>query len=228
MDISECIKNRRSIRKYLNTEIPKDKIGMIIEAGLMAPSSGNIQNWNFTVIKDPEKREKLADACLQQHWMTQAPVHIIVCGVEDIAKQFYGLRGEKLYTIQNCSACIQNMLLMAHSLGLGSCWIGAFDEGMIKNIAGIPDNARPQAIITIGIADEKPEPPKREALYNFYYLENYMNRIEDFDVALGYHGNVALKKLNKGTELAKKQGNKLFDKIQHHSKKLMQDFKQKN
>ena len=228
MDIFECIKDRRSIRKYRNTEIPKEKIGMIIEAGLMAPSSGNLQNWNFIVIKDLEKRKKIADACLQQHWMAQAPIHIIVCGIEDIAKQYYGLRGERLYTIQNCAACIQNMLLTAHSLELGSCWIGAFDEGMIKNIAGIPDNARPQAIITLGTADEQPEIPKREPIYNFYYLESYMNRIEDFDVALGYHGNVALKKVKKNTDIIKKQGTTLFHKIKHHSKKIIESHQKKN
>jgi len=104
MDIYECIKTRRSIRKYLDLEVPKEKIGLIIDAGASAPSTGNIQDWRFTIIKDPEKRAEIANACLQQTWMSHAPVHILVCGATETNKQFYGVRGERLYCVQDCAA----------------------------------------------------------------------------------------------------------------------------
>ena len=149
MDVSDCIINRRSIRKYLDLEVPMEQIGKIIDAGSCAPSSGNLQNWSFIIVKDDDSRFKIADACFQQEWMRKAPVHIIVCSKENIAKQYYGIRGERLYTIQNCAAAIQNMLLMAHNQELGACWIGAFEEDMIKNLLNVPSDVRPQAIINM-------------------------------------------------------------------------------
>ena len=226
MELLESIKNRRSIKKYLDLEVPKEKVGMVIDAGASAPSSGNIQNWRFVIVKDKESRKRLADSALQQHWMETAPVHIIVCAVIDTAKQFYGLRGEKLYSIQNCASAIQNMLLMAHSLGLGACWVRSFDEEKVRRILAITENARPQAIITLGIPDEKPPEPSRIPLTHIAFLEKYNNKIDNLDAVMGYYGADIQKKIEVGAESMKnaathieKKSIGLFQKIKERFKK---------
>lgn len=228
MELRECIYNRRSVRKYLDLEVPKEMVGEIIEAGTMAPCAGNLQNWGFIIVKDKDARNKMADACLQQDWMANANVHIVVCGIEEPARQHYGLRGERLYTVQNCAAAIQNMLLTAHELGLGACWIGGFDEDMVKDICAIPGNVRPQAVLTFGIPDEKPEIPKRENIYNVCYFGEYDARVEDMDESFGMQGNLMLKNLKSGKEAIEKKTNKWMDKLEHHSKKFLKQVKEKS
>ena len=160
MEVFECINTRRSIRNYLDIPVEWDKVGTILEAGRLAPNSGNIQDYNFIVVQDEEKRKTIAEASLRQHWMSKAPVYIVVCADLKKSERFYGVRGNRLYSIQNCAAAIENMLLTANSLGLGACWVGAFDENVVSRVLGIPDYARPQAIITIGYSDEKPKTPQ--------------------------------------------------------------------
>lgn len=209
MDTLDAIKKRRSIRKYLDVPVEWYKVTKILEAGKQAPSSGNLQNWRFIIVTDKKMRRKLAEASLQQYWMESAPVHIVVCSQLTIAKQFYGLRGERFYSIQNCAAAIQNMLLAAHSLGLGSCWIGAFDEGKLKTLLDIPEDVRPEAIITIGYPDENPEEPEEYELYDVIFLENYGKRIRNIDLAKGiYSSSVA-------------------EGIKHISKKIKQKIRKK-
>src|SRR3989338_7750896 len=100
MDTIECIKTRRSIRKYTSEAVEWEKVTLCIEAAKSAPSAGNLQNWKFVVVKQDAKRQAIAEACLQQYWMSQAPVHIVVFALPDRAVRFYGVRGERMYTIQ--------------------------------------------------------------------------------------------------------------------------------
>jgi nitroreductase len=212
MDTIECILTRRSIRKYKEIPVEWDKVATILEAGRAAPSAGNLQNWKFIVVMDSDKRKKIAHACLNQDWMIQAPVHIVICSEPDKAKRFYGLRGERLYSIQNCAAVAQNMLLAAHALGLGACWVGAFDEDLIGSLINLPSNItmRPQVIITIGYADEKPPAPAKFTLWNVAYLEKWWGRIKDVDSTLGYFSPKVMKTIDKGREILSKINEKLM------------------
>jgi len=176
MDIEECIKTRRSIRKYKDNPVDWDKITRILDAGRFAPSAGNIQNWKFIVARKDELRKKLTKAAFDQEWMQQAPVHIVITAEPEKAERFYGARGERLYTIQGCAAVIQNMLLVANELGLGSCWVGAFDETKVKRALNMPENPTPQAIITIGYADEEPDLPPRVEIEHTVYLEKWWGK----------------------------------------------------
>lgn len=227
LDLLECIKSRRSIRRYLDLEIPTEKIGIIIEAGAMAPSSGNLQNWRFIIVKDKETRKQLANACLQQDWMATAPVHIVICGISEIAKQFYGIRGERLYTVQNCAAAIQNMLLTAHDLELGACWVGAFDENMVRKAVSIPENARPQSIITLGIPNEIVPEPKKTDLTHLAFIEKYNNKIEDAESVMGFYGAAMQQRLQKEKEKLDNATKKMGTHIKKHGKKLLKKIKEK-
>ncbi len=154
MEVFDAIRTRRSIRKFKDKQVPWDNITTIMQAGKYAPSAGNMQNWKFIVIKSDEKRTAIAKACLQQEWMEQAPIFIVVVAEPEKAERYYGTRGARLYTIQGCAAAIENMLLTAHSLGLGACWVGAFDEDDIFRILSLPEEKSVQGIIIIGYADE--------------------------------------------------------------------------
>lgn len=208
MEVFECIKTRRSVRKFLDVPIEWDKVGTIVDAGRSAPTAGNLQNWKFIIILDEGKRKKIAEACLKQFWMERAPVLIVVCSEPEKAKRFYGIRGERLYSIQNCAAAVENMLLTAHSLGLGGCWVGAFDEDMIKRALEIPDYARPQVVVPIGYPAEKVPTPMQYQLENVTFFEQW-KRVFDLDEYLGYTSATVQDLIEKGKKVVKKIKKKL-------------------
>jgi len=214
MDAIKCILTRRSIRKYLDIPVEWDKIGTILEAGRLAPSAGNLQNWKFIIVLDKEKRIAIANACLQQNWMIKAPVHIIIYAVPERAKQFYGVRGERLYTIQNCAAAAMNMLLAANALGLGACWVGAFDEDKLKSVVGGIEEVRPQIVITIGYPDENPPMPSKYKLENIAYQERWRrgSQMKNFDYTMGEYGVFVHEGIKKGKEILDKINKKLMKK----------------
>jgi len=208
MDVIECIKTRRSIRKFLDVPVEWDKVGTIVEAGRNAPNAGNLQNWKFIIVLDEGKRKSIAEACLQQFWMAKAPVHIIICSEPEKAKRFYGIRGERLYSIQNCAAAVQNMLLAANSVGLGACWVGAFDEDKVSSVLGIPNYARPQAVIPIGYPAEKVPYPMQYQLENLVFMEAWGRKF-DIDEYLGYTSAIVRDLIEKGKKAIKKVKKKL-------------------
>lgn len=203
MDVFECIKTRRSVRKFLDAEVTMDQIGEILDAGRFAPCAGNIQNWKFILIKNQQIKNKVGEAAFQQYWVAKAPVIIVICAVVDKLEQYYGVRGERLYSIQNCSAAVENMLLTVHSIGLASCWVSAFDETMVRRALHIPEEVRPQAILPIGYAAEEiPEPPNY-TLEDVTFFEEYGNKVGNFDNVMN-NLNVIGKAKDKIPSLAKK------------------------
>ena len=216
MDTFEAIVTRRSIRKYMDVPVEWDKIGTILEAAKWTPSSGNIQNWKIIVVLAPETRHKIAEACLQQWWMETAPVHMIVCAEPDKVKQHYGLRGERLYSVQNCAATTMNMMLAAHNMGMGTCWVGAFIEERLKDILSIPDQVRPQAVITLGYADERPNPPARFTLEDIMFFRGFggqIHRIKDLDATLGYTSGMVRKMIDNAEYAVKNLKEKALSKL---------------
>lgn len=206
-DILDLIKTRRNVKNFLPKYVSYENIMRVLDAARYAPSSGNIQNWKFIIVLDIEKKEKLAEACYDQYEITAAGALIVVCAEVEKAERYYGLRGERLYSIQNCAAAIQNMLLEAHSLGLATCWIGAFDEDAIKSILNIPEEVRPQAIIPLGYAKEVPQAPPKYALEHVVYLESWRGTIRDlakylrdYATILGRKAQSAKSSLHKGVK----------------------------
>lgn len=170
---------RRSIRQYKNKAVPLSVVGEIIDLAGYAPSSGNLQNWRFVIVMNKEKKQKITDACLDQSWMIEAPVFIIVCNDYDQVKEHYGKLG-KLYSIQNCATVAFGITLAAHDLGLGTCWVGAFDNEAIQRILEIPDNIDPEVIITLGYSDEVKQPALREDPRLFSYFDKWGQKFTTF------------------------------------------------
>lgn len=194
LDLLEVIRSRRTIRKFSPKFVEWGKISQVLEAGRHAPSSGNLQDWKFIVVIEEELKMQLAEASLQQYFMLQAPIFIVVCSEPEKIIRYYGARGEKLYSVQNNAACIQNMLLAAHSLGLGTCWIGAFDEDEVRRILSITAEARPQAIICLGYPGESPKQPPKYPLEALVYFNSWKNKIRDPAAYLHDYSDILRKK----------------------------------
>ena len=164
MEVYEAIKGRRSIRSYVPSELSPGQLKYVLEAAIWAPSAGNLQPWEFVVVDNRDEMRQLARASLNQMWMTEASAIIAVCADVDRTGVIYGERGRRLYAIQDCAAATQNMLLASYSIGLGTCWVGAFYEEEVRRILRLPANVRPLALITIGQPGERPSPPHRRGL----------------------------------------------------------------
>lgn len=160
MDLLEIIKNRRSVRSFQEKEIPEEVVEKLIEALIWAPSAGNLQSRKFYFVFNQEVREKLVIAARGQNFISQAPLAIVGCA-DTKAIRKYGERGENLFSICDVSASIQNLMMLAQEHGLGSCWVGAFDEKEVTKILNLPENLRPIVILPVGWPAEKPEAPAR-------------------------------------------------------------------
>ncbi len=160
MDVLKAVKERRSIRKFLKKGIPEDAIDKLIEAIIWAPSAGNLQSRKFYFIKNSELKQQLTSAAFGQNFIADAPLTIVACTDNKISKR-YGERGAHLYSIQDVSVSIMNMMLIAHELGLGTVWVGAFDEWQVFEILQMPQNLRPVAIIPVGYPAKIPSAPRR-------------------------------------------------------------------
>jgi len=173
MDVLEAIMGRRSIRVFKSQDVPENVVEELIEAARWAPSAGNIQPWEFIVVRKPEIKKALVEAALGQTFIEEAPVVIVVCANEDRSSQRYGSRGRALYCLQDTAAAIQNVHLCAFSLGLGSCWVGAFKEEKAKEALKLPQGIRPVAIIPVGYRAEAPLPRDRRSISEMVHYETF-------------------------------------------------------
>ena len=196
MQFKEVYLSRRSIRRYKDKEVPLETIAEIIDLASYAPSSGNIQNWRLVVITSTETKHEIMESCLNQGWMMEAPVFIVVCNDYEKVKEHYGKLG-KLYSIQNCSNIAFGLTLVAKEHGLGSCWVGAFDEEAVRRILKIPDNMDPEIIITLGYAEEIKSPSLRD-IPNYITFFNYWgNKTFPFKSHIGRLKQAIKKPFNK-------------------------------
>ena len=152
MEIMQAIRSRRSIRNYQDRPIEQEKLARVLEAGRLAPSARNLQDWRFIVVNDKEKRQKLSDAARGQVFVAQAPVVIAACGTQT---EYIMTCGQYCYPI-DVAIAIDHMSLMATAEGLGTCWIGAFYEDKVKEILGIPEKIRVVVMLTLGYPAEAP------------------------------------------------------------------------
>ncbi|MFQ6094550.1 MAG: nitroreductase family protein [Candidatus Bathyarchaeia archaeon] len=173
MDLFEAINLRRSIRAFTGDTVSDEDVMKLINAARRAPSAGNIQPWEFVIVRKPENKRRLAAAALYQSFIEEAPVVIVVCADERRSGRGYGSRGVDLYCIQDTAAATQNILLAACALGLGACWVGAFNERGVRSILKLPQGVRPVAIVPIGHPAERPQPRYRRRLQEIIHFETF-------------------------------------------------------
>jgi len=154
MDIDTCIEGRRSIRAFKPEPVDDSIINEALRMANLAPSAGNLQARDFIVVKDAATKATLAKAAYDEEFVRSAPVVVVVCAnLQRISH--YGERGRTLYCIQDSSAAIENLILFLHNKGIGSVWVGAFDEAAVRTALHVPSEARPIAMIPLGHPAEK-------------------------------------------------------------------------
>ena len=173
LDVFEAIKSRRSIRAFTREDVSEKEVKRLIEAARWAPSAGNIQPWEFVIVTGAEMKRKLSVAALDQTFIEEAPVVIVVCADEARSAWSYGSRGANLYCLQDTAAATQNILLAAHAMGLGACWIGAFHEDEVKMALKTLRNLRPVAIVPVGHSAEKPVAPPKRSISEIVHYERF-------------------------------------------------------
>ena len=162
MKLDEALLGRRSIRKYESRSISRDLILRLLEAAETSPSAGNLRARRYFVVIKQEIRKVLAISAYGQSQAENAPVLIVICSDIERSRRRYGDRGN-LYSIQDATVAAMCLLLKAYDLGLGACWIGAFDEEIIRETLDLGTSIVPIAMISIGWPAEQPtSPPKRQ------------------------------------------------------------------
>ena len=214
----------------------------IIEAGSRAPSSGNVQDWKFILVDNQDLKKEICEHSLGQECLYNAAFLIVICSDPEQTELHYGLRGERLYTVQNCAAAAQNMLLAAHAFGIGAVWVGAFDEEKMRELLDIPKAARPQVILAFGYPDEIPDHKRMKDLSIITYFNSYGTKLKNVHHVLNDYSvdweermkgarNI-LEVLKQKTQVATQKATEEVSKksgsfFQKYSEKLKKNFKTK-
>ncbi|MCL1966107.1 MAG: nitroreductase family protein [Candidatus Bathyarchaeota archaeon] len=173
MDVFEAIRGRRSIRKFTSQVVSEEMVNVLVEAARMAPTAGNAQAYMLVIVREGERKRRLSEAAFGQGQVQMAFVVFVVCADLKRAMASYGERGCSLYCLQDTAAVTENVLLTAYSLGLGTCWIGAFDETAVKSVINAPVDMRPVVMISIGYPAEMPMPRPRRLPSEFVHNETF-------------------------------------------------------
>jgi len=146
--LMDLIEKRKSIRSYKPQDVEEEKLNYILQAFRKAPSAKNLQPWKLIIVKDKKKISDLSIACNNQTFLSEAPILIVVCAKEDEA---YGVMGGYMnsYPI-DIALALEHLILAATEKGLGTCWIGAFKEKLVKDLLDVPANVRVVAITPVG------------------------------------------------------------------------------
>ena len=173
MDIFQVFRDRRSIRKYKDTPVEQAIIEQVLETARLAPSWKNQQCWRFLVLTDADRRAQLLEAFPDDNpgkkAIALAPVVIVVCGNPAESDVENGID----YFVADVAIAFEHLCLAAHALGLGTCWMGWYDEQRIKNSLGIPDDIRIVGITPLGYPDQEPKPRPRKQLSEIVYYNKW-------------------------------------------------------
>ncbi len=154
--VIDTIINRRSIRKFKDTQITQEHLQIMLKAMEAAPSAGNIQPWSFYVIKNKDVKKQLCEISFNQTALIEAPVVIAICAKPKESAATYQQLGQDFFCIQDTACVAQNLQLAAHSLGYGCVWIGIVKQDDIRQTIKATQSEQPVALIAIGIANETP------------------------------------------------------------------------
>jgi nitroreductase len=160
MNVQETIQVRRSVRKYSDRPVEDDKLAAVLEAGRIAPSASNAQDWRFIVVRDAETRAALPAACRNQKFVGEAPVVIVACSTNPTRKMSCGWEAAPV----DLAIAVDHMTLVARALELGTCWIGAFEQDKVKAVLGVPEDVSVVTLTPLGYTDAWPEARPRKPI----------------------------------------------------------------
>jgi nitroreductase len=173
VDIFQVIRDRRSIRKYMDRPVEREKIEQVLEAARLAPSWKNMQCWRFLVLTGMENREALLAAFPEDNpgkrAIASAPVVIVVCA--DPAES--GVENGMEYYLADTAIAFTHLCLAAHAIGLGSCWMGLYEESIIREALGIPAGVRIVGVTPLGYPDQEPKPRPRKGVAEIAFYNSW-------------------------------------------------------
>ena len=160
MEFFDVVRSRYSVRRYQAKPVEPDKLDRILDAARLAPSGSNRQPWKFVVVRDMAVRQELVAACNDQTFVGEAPV--VIAGV--------GLMPDRVMRCQvpgdpvDLAIALEHIALAATAEGLGSCWVGAFDQDRVRQVLGIPSAAKVIEMMVLGYAADAPRPKARKPI----------------------------------------------------------------
>lgn len=169
MKFIDLVNMRRSVRGYDQRAVPEEVLKTVLEAGRLAPSAANRQPWHFIVVTDPEARKRVAEA-YPRPWFAGAPVVIVLC-VEP--RQAWRRSDGKNYGDVDGAIAMDHITLCAADLGLGTCWIAAFDPQKLRQALGLPPEVEPLAMTPLGYPADRPAPKERKPLEEIVHWEKW-------------------------------------------------------
>ncbi len=159
MEMLSAILNRRSIRQYQQKSVEDEKLTMVLEAARLAPSARNRQDIKLVIVRDAAMKEELQKACWNQTFISQAPLAIAVCATQEVMMNC----GQAAHTV-DCSIALSFMMLQATELGLGTCWMGGFEQAPVKKALELPEEYSVVAVTPLGYPESQPEARPRKPL----------------------------------------------------------------
>jgi len=171
MKVLEAIQKRRSVRKYKQDPVPEEALLRVLEAARLAPSGKNFQPWKFIIVRDKALKEKLARASAGQFFIAKAPIIIVGCGFPDECYARMG-RYMKSWSV-DVTIALEHLILQAQEEGLGTCWIGSFEEEEVKAILNVPEKVKVLALTPLGYPEEIPRFRGRKSLDEIISYDRY-------------------------------------------------------
>lgn len=171
MEFFEVIERRRSVRRFKPDPVEDEKLEAILKAVQLAPSAGNLQAYEVVIVRDPGRKAELAKAAWGQSFIAEAPVVLAFIANPERNSFRYGVRGERLYSVQDATIACAHAHLAATALGLGSVWIGAFDDAAVSRVLNVKPPLRPVALLPIGYPAESPPPRPRRPIRDIVHEE---------------------------------------------------------
>lgn len=162
MCILKIIKERKSVRRYKPDPIPDPVLLRVLDAARFSPSGKNLQPWKFILVRDKKIKKDLVEASVGQSFIAEAPIVVVACGFPD---KCYSRMGNYMKSwAVDVAIAVEHMMLQAQEEGLGTCWIGAFEEKDVRRILKIPDDVKVLALTPLGYPDEIPRSRERKSL----------------------------------------------------------------
>lgn len=173
MDIFQVFKERRSVRRYQDKPVEEAKLEQVLDAARLAPSWKNLQCWRFLIISTPQRKEALLEAFPEDNpgarALATAPLAIVVCALPSDSGVENGIE----YFVADAAIAFEHLCLAAHALGLGTCWLGWFDEAVVKQTLDIPEHLRVVGITPLGYPEYQPKARPRKSLDEIVFYDHW-------------------------------------------------------
>jgi nitroreductase len=170
MTFLELAARRCSIRKFRPDPVEQEKLEQVLEAARLAPSACNLQPWTFVVLRDESRRRELS-AAFPRDWLSKAPVIVAACC--DTKAAWTRHQDGKRHGDVDLAIAVEHMALAAAELGLGCCWVCAFDPAVARKALGLPEGIEPVVLLPLGYPAEEGAPKKRKPLSEIVRWERY-------------------------------------------------------